>query len=649
MSKQVKVGHGGCLCGDSCSSSAQSGDCGHEHGHSHGEDKNSFKKTIAALVASAALIAVSFFIPGADWIKTIILIVATLISGGKLFFQGIKSVFKLRLDEKFLLAVAVVAAFAIGDGAEGAFVALFFALGEFLEEYASMKSRKSIAALSEIQADTANIRLSDGTLKTVAAGEIQPGGEIVVLPHERIPLDGVVVEGTSTLDASAITGEALPVSVFAGSTVMSGMINQNETLVLKTTASLENSAASRIIEMVENAVERKGRAHKLITRFSKIYIPVVVICAVLIFVIPTLITGDWYEYLRRSLVFLVASCPCALVLSVPLGFFSGIGAAAKRGIIVKGGIFLEKLAKAKVFVFDKTGTLTTGELEVEEVTPAKGFTREEVLRFAGAGEFYSGHPIAKAITAEAGAIDETKLSGFSEIAGGGTSVIYEGETILCGGKRLMESNGADVSAFPDSAVYVVKNNEVIGSISLFGKIREDASSTISGLRKCGAEKFIMLTGDNEEQASLAAKTIGIDEFRAGMLPEDKQNELMKIQAEYGDVVYVGDGINDAPVLAQADAGVAMGLGNQVAAEAADIILTGASLSSLLKARNLFEKTMKIINFNIVFSIAIKVIVLVLGAFGMAVIWAAVFADVGVMIITVLNSARLLLKKPTKKT
>jgi Cd2+/Zn2+-exporting ATPase len=503
-----------------------------------------------------------------------------------------------------------------------------------LEDYASDNSRKSIASIAQIRPETANIKDSEGRIVKVSASEVEIGSEIYIMPHERVPLDGVVIEGSSVLDTSALTGEAMPFEVQSGSAVLSGMINGSSGFSARTTAEFSDSAASRIIEMVETAAERKGSSQKLITRLAKIYTPVVVILGILLAAVPSLITGDWRTWVYRGLVFLVASCPCALVLSVPLGFFAGIGAAAKAGILVKGGKFIESLAQAKTAVFDKTGTLTTGQLTVKSLIIYNGFSESDVKEYAVAAERYSEHPLALAIVAAFNDAIISDVGEIEELAGGGTKVKYGIRNIICGGKNLMEDNGIDISAAVPSPVYVAVDGILAGSIEAESEIKSDAPQTIEELKRLGIKKTFMLTGDSRVQAQAVSEVCGIDEYYAELLPDEKLELLLKIKKEHGSVVYVGDGINDAPVLAAADTGVAMGLGTQAAMQAADIVLTGKGLSRLSQARKQFQKIMSVVKFNIFFSLAAKGAGHLLGVCGLAPMWAAVFADVGVLIITV---------------
>lgn len=622
--------------------------CGHEHHHAQ-EEKESKAPVITLIIAAVLMIAgflMQWFTPAAEWIPDVLFVAAAALAGYPVLIDGARALFKLRLDEHLLVSIAVIAACVIGEFPEAAAVTIFFQIGEMFEDFAVDRSKKSIAALTEIRPDTAHV-MEGGTLIQKRAEEIALGTRITVLPFERVPLDGTVCSGQSSLDASALTGESIPLEASAGTKALSGMINGSGTLELEVTSSYGDSAASRIIDMVENASSRKASAERIVSKFARIYTPVVVGAAILLALIPSLITGDWSEWIHRSLIFLVASCPCALVLSVPLSFFAGIGGASKKGILVKGGEFIEKLSRADTVVFDKTGTLTTGELSVTDVSVVDGVTREEVLRNAAGCEYYSNHPIAKAIVAAWGAVEESAVTNFQETPGHGTMAEVAGRQILCGGASMMEGAKIDVSALPPSQVYVCADGALIGSIRVSSTVREDSAKAVRELKELGIRHVVMLTGDNEDAAAQTAGECGITEYRAGLLPEDKVAALQELEKGSSGTVFVGDGINDAPVLATADVGVAMGLGTDAAIEAGDIVLTNNRPSRLADAIRLFRRTMGIVRFNIAFALVVKAAVLILGALGIASMWAAVFADVGVSVLAVLNASRILRVKKEK--
>ena len=614
-------------CGGCC------GSCAHDH-----EEKEENKLSKILLGVSAALVAVELFLKALPVAATIIGIAAVALAAYPLVFTVYDDIKERRFTEVELMIISVIAACCIGELRDAALVAILYRVGEMIEDRAVENSRKSIDSVSKIQQDFAHLVLEDGSTQKVHADEVPVGSKITVLPYERFPIDGVVFSGISTADASAITGESKPITLGKGVEVKSGMINGKDSVTVVTTELFGNSTASRIVKMVEDAAERKGNVQKFITRFAKYYTPIVVIIAVLLAVIGSIATKDPASWIKRALIFLVASCPCAIVISIPLGFYTGIGTAAKDGVIVKGSVFIEAFAKAKTFVFDKTGTLTTGSFEVSKVTPMSKFSEDQILTLAAAAEHFSSHPIAKSIVEAAPPIDEKYLSDFREVAGGGTSVVFDGKKILCGGRRLLETEGIETPDYTDGDVCVVLDGKLIGTITLRSALRKGVADMVEKLRDQGVEHIIMLTGDNETASDEVANAVNLDEYYCNLLPEEKLSHLEQIKNEYGKVVYVGDGINDAPVLASADAGVAMGLGTQAASEAADVILTNDRLDKLAPAHRLFKRTVNIVSFNLIFAITIKMIVLILGAAGFAQVWLAVFADVGVCIICILISA-----------
>ena len=614
-------------CGGCC------GNCSHGN-----EEKEENKLSKILLGVSAALVVVGLFLKSLPVAATIIGIAAVALAAYPLVFTVYDDIKERRFTEVELMLISVIAACCIGELRDAALVAILYRIGEMIEDRAVENSRKSIDSVSKIQQDFAHLILEDGSTQKVHADEVPVGSKITVLPYERFPIDGVVYSGISTADASAITGESKPITLGRGVEVKSGMINGKDSVTVVTTELFGNSTASRIVKMVEDAAERKGNVQKFITRFAKYYTPIVVIIAVLLAVIGSIATKDPASWIKRALIFLVASCPCAIVISIPLGFYTGIGTAAKDGIIVKGSVFIEAFAKAKTFVFDKTGTLTTGSFEVSKVTPMSKFSEDQILTLAAAAEHFSSHPIAKSIVEAAPPIDEKYLSDFREVAGGGTSVVFDGKKILCGGRRLLETEGVETPDYTDGDVCVVLDGRLIGTITLRSALRKGVADMVERLRDQGIEHIIMLTGDNETASDEVAKAINLDEYYCNLLPEEKLSHLEDIKNEYGKVVYVGDGINDAPVLASADAGVAMGLGTQAASEAADVILTNDRLDKLAPAHRLFKRTINIVNFNLIFAITVKMIVLILGAAGYAPVWLAVFADVGVCIICILISS-----------
>lgn len=604
-------------------------------GHSHSQ-KNQL--VFYLLLGSAALFILSLFRLAAipDIVYNIVLVISTVLAAYPVVLTAIRSIQKNKIDENVLMMIAVIAAVLLGEFRESAAVAIFFRIGEAMEEFASKRSRDSIRSLSEIRVDQVNVVTLTNEVSTVEAKHVPVGTRAVIYPHETVPLDCIVVHGNSSVDASAITGESIPIPAERGTQLLSGMVNGNETLAVKTTNTLEESTASRIIKLVEEASSKKGNTQKMISRIAEYYTPAVVALAIIIAVVPSLISGDWSTWIHRALVLLVASCPCALVLSVPLAFFTGMGTAARNGILIKGSKYIEQLADAKAVVFDKTGTLTTDKLIVDSVSSPVGLDREVVLALAAAAEGPSTHPIANTIKAVAAEIDSKYITDFTEIPGHGTSVVFAGKQIVCGSAKLLNDYG--ISTGNKKGVLVALDGKLVGVIRIRSELRDNVQKNVMQLRESGIGYVAMLTGDTEESARDAALEADIDSFFAALMPEEKLHHLEEIKSKNGKTVYVGDGINDAPVLAAADVGVGMGFGSQAAIESADLVLTTDNLSKLVEARKLATKVMKTVKINITFIMVIKIMVLLLGILGIAPMWLAVFADVGVCLISVIISS-----------
>ena len=559
-------------------------------------------------------------------------------------------------DEHFLMSVSTIGAFAIGEYPEAVAVMLFYQVGEFFQSLAVKRSRKSISDLMDICPDSATVK-RNGVLQVVSPESVAVGEIIVVKPGEKIPLDGIVVDGESMLDTKALTGESVPRSIRKGDEALSGCINQSGLLTLKVTKSFGESTVSKITDLVENASARKAPTENFITTFARYYTPDVVGMAAVLAIIPPLVLGGgWSEWLRRGFVFLIVSCPCALVISIPLTFFGGIGAASKRGVLVKGSNYLEALNKVRVVVFDKTGTLTKGVFEVANIIPAAGYQKEQVLEYAAQAESYSNHPIAKSILATYGKpIDQKQFSGFEEISGHGISVMVQGKKVLAGNSKLMESEKIAYAACDAAGTkfYVAADGSYVGCILIADEVKPDSKCAIAELKKIGVEKTVMLTGDDERIGKSVADELGLDAYYAQLLPDQKVEklEMLDKQKRQGSkLAFVGDGINDAPVLARADVGIAMGgLGSDAAIEAADVVLMTDEPSKLVEAIDVAKATKRIVMQNIVIALGIKSVFLVLGALGMAGMWEAVFGDVGVTIIAVLNAMRILKKLAQTKT
>ena len=577
----------------------------------------------------------------------ILFVASYLLIGGKVVLTAIKNIARGQLfDENFLMTVATIGAFSISEHPEAVAVMLFYEIGETIQGYAVNKSRSSISSLMDIRADYANI-IIDGKEKKVSPETVKVEDIILVKPGEKIPLDGVVIEGESFIDTSALTGESVPRKIVPNDEILSGGINTSGLLKVKVTKKFGESTVSRILEMVENAASKKADTEKFITKFAKVYTPIVVVLAILIAVIPSIFIKDalFSTWLYRALVFLVVSCPCALVVSVPLGFFAGIGGASKKGVLVKGSNYLELLKDLETVVFDKTGTLTEGVFSVTEIN-TNGIDKEKLIEVAAMAESFSNHPIAISIIKEYGKeIDKEVIKEYKEISGRGIKAVINNEEVLVGNSKLMNEfnilyNEVDSIG---TVVYCAINGEFKGSIVISDKIKENAVEALINLKKAGVKKTVMLTGDNKKTAYKVGEKINIDEVHSELLPLDKVREveeLLKRSNKNGKLAFVGDGVNDAPVLARADIGIAMGgIGSDAAIEAADIVLMKDDINALVDAINVSKKTNKILWQNIVFALGIKILVMVLGTFGIANMWTAVFADVGVTIIAIINSTR----------
>ena len=553
-------------------------------------------------------------------------------------------------DENFLMMIATFGAFGVGEYSEAVAVMLFYQVGELFQGYAVGKSRQSISDMMDICPEYANIE-EDGVLKQVDPDDVEVGSIIVVKPGERIPLDGIVVEGESLIDTAALTGESVPRSAKAGDEIISGCVNGSGTLKVKTTKEFDDSTVAKILELVENASSKKAKVENFITRFAKYYTPVVTIGAVILAILPPLILGGgWAEWIQRACIFLVISCPCALVISVPLGFFGGIGAASKIGVLVKGSNYLEAVAEMTTIVFDKTGTLTKGEFKVTDVITGNG-SKEELIELAALGEGYSNHPIANSIREAYGKeLDLNRVTNTEEIAGHGIKAVIDGKTVLLGNEKLMKSESIFYTPCKSmgTVVYVACNGVFEGAVVISDTIKDGAKEAIHDMKQVGVRHMVMLTGDRKEAAETVAQTLGIDEVHAELLPGGKVEQveaLLKAEKEKERLAFVGDGINDAPVLTRADIGIAMGsMGSDAAIEAADIVLMDDDVTKIASVVKIARKTLRIVKQNIVFALAIKALVLILGALGMANMWEAVFADVGVSVIAILNSMRTLNEK-----
>ena len=610
------------------------------------------KKKLYKIVIAIVLSIIVKFLPGEGWIKLPMYLVPYLVIGWEVLYKAGRNIIHLDFfDEQFLMAVATLGAFAVGDFPEAVAVMVFYQIGELFENIAVGKSRKSISKLMDIRPDYANLVTSEGE-KKVDPSEVNPGDEIIIKPGERVPLDGYIVSGNTALNTAALTGESVPVDLKENDEVISGAVNLTGVIRVKVKSSYQQSTVSRILELVENASDKKARIEGFITRFARYYTPIVVVSAVLLAIVPPLILGGGFaEWIHRSLVFLVVSCPCALVVSVPLTFFGGIGAASREGILIKGSNYMEILSNTRTVVFDKTGTLTRGVFEVEAVH-SDNRSKDELLRIASIAESMSSHPIAQSIIrAYKGEVDNSKLGQIEEIAGKGIKAVIDGKTYYVGNMALMDIANAKCHECHKlgTVIHIAEGDNYLGHIVINDEIKTNSKATIDFLKKQGI-KTVMLTGDKEKVALKISEELGLDECHYELLPQDKVNQVESLLKELSNeekakLAFVGDGINDAPVLMRADAGVAMGaLGSDAAIEASDIVLMNDDPLGLSRAISISRKTMNIVRENIVFAIAIKVIILILGAFGIANMWIAVFGDVGVLILAILNALRTFIVK-----
>ena len=602
------------------------------------------KKMLLRILLSAALLLAVAFLPLNGWAKLCAYLVPYFIIGWDVLWRAVRNIINGQLfDEHFLMSIATIGAFILGDYNEACGVMLFYQVGELFQSYAVGRSRKSIAALMDIRPDYANIE-QDGVLVQVDPDEIEVGQTIIVQPGEKIPLDGVVLDGTSTIDTAALTGESLPRDVQQGSEVISGCVNLSGLLKIEVTKEFGESTVCKILDLVENSSAKKAKAENFITRFARWYTPAVVFSALALAVVPSLLFGSWQVWLERALILLVISCPCALVISVPLSFFGGIGGASRCGILVKGGNYLEALACADLVVFDKTGTLTKGDFSVVSVQPQGGFSADQLLQTAALAECFSSHPIAQSLRSAWGtALDHARVTDVQEVAGHGVTAKVDGVAVAAGNAKLMQQMGITPAAANEigTVVHLAQDGIYRGYIVIADQLKPDSANAIQALKKQGVRKTVMLTGDTQAVGEAVAAQLAIDEVRTQLLPADKVTaveELLQTRQAGKCLVYVGDGVNDAPVLSRADVGIAMGaMGSDAAIEAADIVLMDDSPAKISLAIQIARKTLRIVHQNIWFALIVKGFFLLMGAFGVATMWEAVFADVGVAVIAIINA------------
>ncbi|MFR0887160.1 heavy metal translocating P-type ATPase [Gallintestinimicrobium sp.] len=613
------------------------------------------KKVFTRIIVAAVLMVVLSLLPIDGWLKFVLFMIPYLVIGHDILLKAWKGILNRQVfDENFLMAVATIGAILLGDYKEGVAVMLFYQIGELFQSYAVGKSRRNISELMDIRPDYANIEKEDGTLEQVDPDEVEIGSVIVVQPGEKVPIDGVIEEGRTSLNTSALTGESLPREAGVGDEVISGCINMSGVLKIRTTKEFGESTVSKILDMVENASSKKSRSENFISKFAKYYTPAVCYGALALAILPPLVrllflgmTPEWGDWVMRALTFLVISCPCALVISIPLSFFAGIGGASNAGVLVKGSNYLETLSETKYVVFDKTGTMTQGVFEVSGVHHSSMDT-EKLLEYAALAECHSSHPISKSLKKAYGKpLDPSRVTDVEEISGNGVTAKVDGVRVAAGNSKLMEKLGVDCMECHSvgTVVHMAVDGKYAGHILISDQIKPHAKEAIAALKKCGVKKTIMLTGDRREAARQVAEELGIDEVHSELLPGDKVAQVEKLLDEKGEkekLAFVGDGINDAPVLSRADIGIAMGaLGSDAAIEAADIVLMDDDPLKISKAIRISRKCLRIVYENIYFAIGVKVVCLILGALGIANMWAAIFADVGVMIIAVLNAIRAL--------
>lgn len=609
------------------------------------------KKMLVRIIISFVLLLAVIIIPIENkYIQLIAALIPFFIIGWDILYRSARNICHGQIfDENFLMSIATIGSFVLGycngsgEYEEGVAVMLFYQVGELFQSCAVGRSRKSIAALMDIRPDTANVEI-DGEIVTVDPEDVEPGSITVIKPGEKIPLDGVITEGSSSIDTSALTGESMPRDVSSGDSVISGCININGLLKVRTTKCYGESTVSKILDLVENSSSKKSKAENFITKFARYYTPCVVFAALALALIPSFITGDWGKWINRALIFLVISCPCALVISVPLSFFGGIGGASKSGILVKGGNYLETLSKAETVVFDKTGTLTKGIFKVTAIHPEE-IPEKQLLEYAAIAESFSNHPIAQSIREEYGKNpDSSRIGNYEEISGHGIRCEIDGKSVCIGNDRLMKEIGAKWHSchHTGTSVHIAVDNLYAGHIIISDEIKPDSETAVNLLRKSGIKKIVMLTGDSEKVGRHIAKKLNLDEVYCELLPGDKVDmveRLISETSEKGRLLFVGDGINDAPVISRADIGIAMGAGSDAAIEAADIVLMDDKPSKIADAINISTRTLKIVYQNIIFALAVKILILALGSIGFANMWAAVFADVGVSVIAILNAMR----------
>lgn len=628
---------------ETCNKKEKCCKCNHKHNHKNEEENEKNKKLSKILYLISILLFIISFIPIFENYKVYLYLLTVILAGYELILEGIKNIFHFNFEEDTLMTIAVISAFVLGELPESAMVVLLFRLGEFLEEKAVENSNKNIEDIVKIKAKTANLLNENGKIEIIDVEKLNIGDKILIKPGEMVPVDCNILEGTSNISAANITGESREVFVDKDKELLSGSINLTGSLKCIVKRNFENSTASQIVDLVYEATNNKGQTEKFITKFSKIYTPIVIILAILIAIIPPLFfMQEWKDWILRALVFLVASCPCSIVISIPLAFFSSVGAISKKGMLVKGTKHIEDLAKAKQIAFDKTGTITTGKMEVDEIISVGNLSEEEILTYIYSLEKNSNHPISTAIEKEVDKryIKQTKnADNFEEIAGYGIKAIIDGKNVLFGNKKLLKNENIDISKIEKEGNLFAIEGNLEACITLKEEIREDAKEIVKNFSKVNIKDIIMLTGDSSENAKKIAKEVGIEKVYSSLLPQEKLEKIKEYKKK-GNIIFVGDGINDGPVLAESSFGISMGEGTEIASNISDGILISNRISIIPSTIKIARKTMNIVKFNIVFSLFIKLIVLTLGILAVAPIWLAIVADTGVSLLTVLNSMRI---------
>ena len=607
------------------------------HNHEECEEKENNKSKIILFILSLVLFGIGF-IPALEQFRVWIYLVAVLLAGYDLLIEGIKNLFKLNFEESTLMTIAIIGAFVKGDFPESCLVVLLFKLGEFLEDFAEARSNKNIEDITKIKANNANLVNGDD-VKVIKVEDVKVGDILLVKPGEKIPVDGVVTSGTSQLDRSPITGESKPVKVETNNEVISGSINLNSAIYIRAEKEYKDSMASQIIDLVYEATNNKGKTEKFITKFSKIYTPIVIVIALLLVIVPLILGANMDRWVDIALFFLVASCPCSLVISIPLSFFSCIGAISKKGMIIKGTKYIENLAKTDIIAFDKTGTLTTGKMVIDKLV-ANGISEKEMLEYIYSIESLSNHPISTAVLSYDKNVNKLEVKDYKEDSGHGLYGKINGKEVLFGNKKLLEKYNVDLTGYVDNTITLAVDRKIVGYITLKEELRENVENILNDLKEEGVKDVAILTGDNKKAAQNIADKLNVSRVYAELLPQEKLNKVKELQAEHNKVTFLGDGINDSPVIATADFGMSMGTGSEIANNTADGILVSNDIAMLPSIIKVAKKTMRIVKFNIAFSLLAKLIVLVVGLFGTAPIWLAVLADTGVTLLTVLNALRI---------